>query len=90
VPIDNTAFSFFFYLSRVLIMHAVSRFFWCAGLVACLSGCGVMAVAGATAGAAISVAGAVVSTGVKVTGKVIEKTIDVVTPSGEAVTEAAK
>jgi hypothetical protein len=46
-----------------------------------LSGCGVMAVAGATAGAAISVAGAVVSTGVKVTGKVIEKTIDVVTPS---------
>ncbi len=46
-----------------------------------LTGCGVMAVAGATAGAAISVAGAVVSTGVKVTGKVIEKTIDVVTPS---------
>lgn len=50
-------------------------------LAAALSGCGVMAVAGATAGAAISVAGAVVSTGVKVTGKVIEKTIDVVTPS---------
>ncbi|WP_310460914.1 hypothetical protein [Sphaerotilus sp.] len=49
-----------------------------------LSGCGVMAVAGATAGAAISVAGAVVSTGVKVTGKVIEKTIDVVTPSSTA------
>jgi hypothetical protein len=46
-----------------------------------VTGCGVMAVAGATAGAAISVAGAVVSTGVKVTGKVIEKTIDVVTPS---------
>ncbi len=49
--------------------------------VTSLSGCGVIAVAGATAGAAISVAGAVVSTGVKVTGKVIEKTIDVVTPS---------
>lgn len=46
-----------------------------------LGGCGVMAVAGATAGAAISITGAVVSTGVKVTGKVIEKTIDVVTPS---------
>lgn len=46
-----------------------------------LSGCGVVAVAGAATGAAISVAGAVVSTGVKVTGKVIEKTIDVVTPS---------
>jgi hypothetical protein len=55
-----------------------------------LSGCGVVAVAGATAGAAISVAGAVVSTGVKVTGKVIEKTIDAVTPSGEAAAEAAK
>lgn len=46
-----------------------------------LAGCGVVAVAGAAAGAAISVTGAVVSTGVKVTGKVIEKTIDVVTPS---------
>jgi hypothetical protein len=48
-----------------------------------LSGCGVMSVVGATAGAAISVTGAVVSTGVKVTGTVIEKTIDVVTPSGD-------
>jgi len=46
-----------------------------------LSGCAVVSVAGAAAGAAISVTGAVVSTGVKVTGKVIEKTIDVVTPS---------
>lgn len=45
-----------------------------------VSGCGVMSVAGAAAGAAISVTGAVVSTGVKVTGKVVEKTIDVVTP----------
>jgi hypothetical protein len=56
--------------------------FACA-LCACfalLSGCAVVSVAGATAGAAISVTGAVVSTGVKVTGKVIEKTIDVVTP----------
>ena len=50
----------------------------------CLSGCAVVAIAGATAGAAISVAGAVVSTGVKVTGKVIEKGIDVVTPSAPA------
>jgi hypothetical protein len=43
-----------------------------------LTGCGVVAVAGAAAGAAISVTGAVVSTGVKVTGKVIEKTVDAV------------
>ncbi len=48
---------------------------------AALSGCAVVSIAGAAAGAAISVTGAVVSTGVKVTGKVIEKTIDVVTPS---------
>jgi uncharacterized lipoprotein YbaY len=44
-----------------------------------LSGCAVVSVAGAAAGAAISVTGAVVSTGVKVTGKVVEKTIDVAT-----------
>lgn len=44
------------------------------------SGCAVVTVAGAVAGAAISVTGAVVSTGVKVTGKVIEKTVDLVTP----------
>ena len=49
--------------------------------MSCLSGCAVVAIAGATAGAAISVAGAVVSTGVTVTGKVIGKTIDLVTPS---------
>ena len=48
------------------------------------SGCAVVTVAGAAAGAAISIAGAVVSTGVKVTGKVIEKTVDVVTPSSAA------
>ena len=48
-----------------------------------LSGCAVVTVAGAVAGAAISVTGAVVSTGVKVTGKVIEKTIDVVTPESK-------
>lgn len=52
-------------------------------LVASLTGCGVLDVAGAAAGAAISVTGAVVSTGVKVTGKVVEKTIDVVTPSDD-------
>ncbi|MDC6165970.1 hypothetical protein PO768_00835 [Paucibacter sp. XJ19-41] len=45
-----------------------------------LSGCAVVSVAGAVAGATISVAGAVVSTGVKVGGKVIEKTIDAVGP----------
>jgi hypothetical protein len=47
------------------------------------SGCAVVDVAGAAAGAAISVTGAVVSTGVKVTGKVAEKTIDAVTPSSK-------
>lgn len=40
-----------------------------------LTGCAVVTVAGAAAGAAISVTGAVVSTGVKVTGKVIEAAI---------------
>ena len=53
---------------------------WLAALGALLSGCAIVSVAGAAAGAAISVTGAVVSTGVKVTGKVIEKTIDVATP----------
>jgi uncharacterized lipoprotein YbaY len=48
-----------------------------------LSGCAVVSVAGAAAGAAVSVTGAVVSTGVKVTGKVIEKTIDVATGGDE-------
>ena len=52
-------------------------------LLGALSGCAVVTVAGATAGAAIGVAGAVVSTGVSVTGKVITKTIDAVTPSGK-------
>ena len=52
-----------------------------AGLLASsllLSGCAVVTVAGAAAGAAISVTGAVVSTGISVTGKVIEKTVDAV------------
>jgi hypothetical protein len=50
-----------------------------AALCACvLSGCAVVTVAGAAAGAVITVGAAVVSTGVKVTGKVIEKTIDAV------------
>lgn len=52
-----------------------------------LSGCAVVSVAGAVAGATISVAGAVVSTGVKVGGKVIEKTIDAVGPD-DAKTDA--
>jgi len=47
------------------------------------SGCAVVEIAGATAGAAISVAGSVVSTGVKVTGKVAEKAIDIATPSSK-------
>ena len=50
---------------------------------ALLSGCAVVSVAGAAAGAAISVTGAVVSTTVSVTGKVIGKTIDVVTPGSK-------
>lgn len=41
-----------------------------------LQGCGVMAVAGATAGAAISITGAVVSTGVSLTGKAVGAAID--------------
>ena len=53
-----------------------------------ISGCAVVTVVGAVAGAAISVTGAVVSAGVKVTGKVIEKTVDVVTP-GDAVPASA-
>lgn len=44
-------------------------------LILSLSGCAVVTVAGAAAGAAISVTGAVVSTGVKVTGKAIEAVI---------------
>ena len=48
-----------------------------------LSGCAVVEVAGAAAGAAISVTGAVVSTGISVTGKVIEKTVDAVAGSDE-------
>ena len=40
-----------------------------------LSGCAVVTVAGAAAGAAISIGGAVVSTGIKVTGAVVEAAI---------------
>ena len=54
-------------------------------LVTPLSGCAVVSIAGAVAGAAISVTGAVVSTGVSITGKVIGKTIDVITPSAATV-----
>lgn len=56
-------------------------------LAAALSGCAVVSMAGAAAGAAISVTGAVVSTGVKVTGKVVEKTIDVATGGSDAPAE---
>ena len=49
-------------------------------VLACLgSGCAVVSVAGAAAGAAISITGAVVSTTVKVAGKVVEKGIDAAT-----------
>ena len=48
-------------------------------LATSLSGCAVVSIAGAVAGAAISVTGAVVSTGVTLTGKVIGKAIDVAT-----------
>lgn len=51
------------------------------GAAILLSGCAVVSVAGAVAGAAISVTGAVVSTGVEVTGKVIGAGIDAVSPS---------
>ena len=54
-----------------------------AAAAALLTGCAVVSVAGAAAGAAISVTGAVVATTVSVTGKVIGKTIDVVTPGGK-------
>lgn len=63
-----------------------SKFSLFAGLMAAsllCSGCAVVSVAGAAAGAAISVTGAVVSTGVSVTGKVIEKTVDVVAGGDE-------
>jgi hypothetical protein len=49
-------------------------------MASALSGCTVLSVAGAAAGAAVSVTGAVVSTGASVAGKVIEKTVEVVTP----------
>jgi hypothetical protein len=54
-----------------------------------LSGCAVVSVAGAAAGAAISVAGAVVSTGVTVTGKAVGKAIDAIGGDDEAA-KAAK
>jgi hypothetical protein len=61
--------------------HLITRIALACALASALTGCAVVNVAGAAAGAAISVGGAVVSTGVQVTGKVIEKTIDVVTPN---------
>ena len=65
------------------IRHCMSRRVWvCLTLICTLftSGCAVVSVAGAVAGAAISVTGAVVATGVTVTGKVISKSIDLVAP----------
>ena len=54
-----------------------------------LSGCAVVNVAGAAAGAAISVTGAVVASTVSVTGKVIGNTIDRVTPEAKRLTGQA-
>lgn len=51
-----------------------------AACCALFSGCAVVSVAGAAAGAAISITGAAVGATVSVTGKVIGKTIDAVTP----------
>ena len=65
-------------MSKRLVLIAV------AAALLPLTGCAVVSVAGAAAGAAISVTGAVVSTGVKVTGKVVEKTIDAVTPGSSS------
>ena len=64
-------------LSRPGALRAVTGL---AAAATLMSGCAVVSVAGAAAGAAISVTSAVVATSVSVTGKVIEKTIDVVTP----------
>lgn len=49
-------------------------------LAGALSGCAVVEVAGAAAGAAISVTGAVVSTGVTLTGKAVGAGIDAMSP----------
>lgn len=54
------------------------------------SGCAVVSVAGAVAGAAISVTGAVVSTGVTVTGKVIGAGIDAVSSDDKPEDDAKK
>ena len=47
------------------------------------SGCAVITVAGAAAGAAVAVTGAVAAGAVTVGAKVVTKTIDVVTPSSD-------
>ncbi|MFN3297128.1 hypothetical protein [Caldimonas sp.] len=71
-----------------LLTHPVSRFgllrapVWL-GLSLLLSGCAVVTVAGAVAGAAISVTGAVVSTGIRVTGAVVEAGVDAVAGSDD-------
>jgi len=52
-------------------------------LLATLSGCAVVDVAGAAAGAAIRVTGAVVSTGVELTGKAIGAGVDAARASPE-------
>ena len=67
------------------VMNATTRIAFVTAASLVLTGCAVVEVAGAAAGAAISVGGAVISTGVKVTGKVVEKTIDLVTPNSAPV-----
>jgi hypothetical protein len=66
-------------------MRAMTRPIGICALALACSGCAVITVAGAAAGAAISVAGTVVSTGVSLTGKVIGKAVDAVTPSPKEV-----
>ena len=55
----------------------------CLFVLSQLSGCAVVTVAGAAAGAAISVTGAVVSTGVRVTGAAVEAGIDAMSDDDE-------
>ena len=64
--------------SFLRLLHRRAALPLAAALLLPLSGCAVVTVAGAVAGAAVSVAGAVVSTTVGVAGKVVEKTIDAV------------
>lgn len=67
---------------RKLTLH-LARGAGAALLLATLSGCAVVDVAGAAVGAAIRVTGAVVSTGVELTGKAIGAGVDAARGSSE-------